>query len=133
VPGLAATERVVVSIVRDPALVRTVRLVAASLVRRAGGGVEFAEEIRLAVGEACALMIGEKAEPDGQEPVRITLSVGEEVLVEVASPTPVEVRDPPDSDVDGIERWVLLRELAGGFRVSHGDSGTTVTLSWPMR
>jgi hypothetical protein len=48
-----------VAITRDPALVRTVRLVAAAVARRTGRDEEFVEEVRLAVGEACALLIGE--------------------------------------------------------------------------
>ena len=50
---------VTVTIARDPALVRTVRLVAASVARRAGRDEEFVEEVRLAAGEACALFLGE--------------------------------------------------------------------------
>ncbi len=50
---------VTVAITRDPALVRTVRLVAAAVARRTGRDEEFVEEVRLAVGEACALLIGE--------------------------------------------------------------------------
>ena len=45
---------VTIAIARDPALVRTVRLVAAAVARRAACEDSLIEEIRLAVGEACA-------------------------------------------------------------------------------
>ena len=37
----------------DPAYVRTVRLVAAAVARRAGVSDEVLDEVRLAIGEAC--------------------------------------------------------------------------------
>ena len=49
---------ITVSIARDPARVRTVRLVAAAVARRTTQDEDFVEEVRLAVGEACALLVG---------------------------------------------------------------------------
>ena len=49
---------VTVTIARDPALVRTVRLVAASVARRAGRDEEFVEEVRLAAGAPPLLIAG---------------------------------------------------------------------------
>jgi hypothetical protein len=46
-----------IAISRDPSLVRTVRLVAAAVARRASSNEELVEEVRLAVGEACAVMV----------------------------------------------------------------------------
>ena len=59
-PAVAQTrdDEVVLEIARDPALVRTVRLVAAAFARRNGADEDVVEEVRLAVGEACAVMIG---------------------------------------------------------------------------
>ncbi len=54
----ASTDSVTIAIARDPSLVRTVRLVAAAVARRAAVHEAMIEEIRLAVGEACAVMIG---------------------------------------------------------------------------
>ena len=51
---------ITVAIARDPALVRTVRLVAAAVARRTSQDEEFVEEVRLAVGEACALLVGQE-------------------------------------------------------------------------
>ena len=97
---------VTVTIARDPALVRTVRLVAASVARRAGRDEEFVEEVRLAAGEACALFLGEEgARPGTSEgsPVAVTITIDDALSVDVSTPSVVSVEDHPDSDLDGIE------------------------------
>jgi len=120
---------VTVSIARDPALVRTVRLVAAAVARRTGQDEEFVEEIRLAVGEACALLIGE--EPDGADsPVTVAIHLSDRISVEVVSQSPAGVEGPPHGDVDGVERWALLRGLVEDFRVEQAGPTTTVSMSW---
>jgi len=120
---------VTVSIARDPALVRTVRLVAAAVARRTGQDEEFVEEIRLAVGEACALLIGE--EPDGADsPVTVAMQLSDLISVEVVSQSPAGVKDPPRGDIDGVERWALLRGLVEDFRVEQAGPTTTVSMSW---
>lgn len=130
---------VTVSIARDPALVRTVRLVAAAVARRTGQDEELVEEIRLAVGEACALLIGE--EPDGADfPVTIAIDLSDRISVEVVSDSPVGVKDPPHGEIDGVEhgeidgveRWALLRGLVDNFRVEQAGPTTTVSMSWPI-
>lgn len=120
-----------VSIARDPALVRTVRLVAAAVARRTGQDEELVEEIRLAVGEACALLIGEEA--DGNEsPVTVAIDVSDRISVEVVSRSPVGAKDPPPSEIDGVERWALLRGLVDNIHVEQSGPTTTVSMSWPI-
>ena len=81
--GVARTSTgITVSIARDPALVRTVRLIAAAVARRTSHDEEFVEEVRLAVGEACALMVGE--DPEGHGPVTVRLAIGGRLKVDVA-------------------------------------------------
>lgn len=124
-----------VSITRDPALVRTVRLVAAAVARRAGGDEEFVEEVRLAAGEACALLIGavEDLEPDlVEDPVTVAILIDEGLTVEVTSTAAVDVNDPPYGDVDGIEPWALLRALIEDFEVAQTGSTTRVRMSWKI-
>lgn len=124
---------VTVSIARDPALVRTVRLVAAAVARRTGRDEEFVEEVRLAVGEACALMIGEAGDPtEDAAPVTVAIRLDGELSVEVVSEQPVDTDDPPHSDIDGVEPWALLRGLIPGFRVLQDSSTTTVSMSWSI-
>ena len=139
-----ADAAVTVTIARDPALVRTVRLVAASVARRAGRDEEFVEEVRLAAGEACALFLGESADDptavktarSGEDlagdPVAVTITIGERLHVAVSTPGVVDVEDHPDSDVDGIEPWALLRGLIDDFRVARETGSTTVSMSWPL-
>ena len=120
-----------VSIARDPALVRTVRLIAAAVARRASADEEFVEEVRLAVGEACALMVGEDAPPDAG-PVTVRLSIDERLSVAVTADGPVAVDDSPDSDVDGVEPWALLRGLIDDLAVERDGETTTLSMSWPV-
>jgi hypothetical protein len=135
----AGTDRtaasVTVTIAHDPALVRTVRLVAASVARRAGRDEEFVEEVRLAAGEACALFLNEHAanpEMTEQPPVSVTITIDDAVSVDVSTPAVVDVEDHPDSDLEGMEAWALLRGLIEDFEVSHDIAQTTVSMRWPL-
>ncbi len=131
---VAAATGISVSIARDPALVRTVRLVAAAVARRTGQDEEFVEEIRLAVGEACALMLAaDDLEPtEDRGPVTVTMTIGERLVVEVLSAGPVSVVDEPHSDIDGMEPWALLRGLIEDFSVEQHDGTTRLSMSWPL-
>ena len=133
--AVAADAGISVSIVRDPALVRTVRLIAAAVARRTGQDEEFVEEIRLAVGEACALMLADDSvvpDPAAAGPVTVTMSIGDRLTVDVISQTAVPVTDEPHSDIDGVEPWALLRGLIEDFTVSQDESGTRLSMSWPL-
>jgi hypothetical protein len=129
------TDCVTIAIARDPALVRTVRLVAAAVARRAAVHEAMIEEIRLAVGEACAVMIGideadldeQTADPSEQVVVRLTLDGGVDAAIEgrVAALS---------SDLAGLDLnpWALLQGLSDELTV-HDDAGrTTVSMSWPI-
>ena len=141
-PGAARTATGIrVSIVRDPALVRTVRLVAAAVVRRTSGDEDFVEEVRLAVGEACALLVGaEEVAPPGDPGsaasagvVDVAMSWSDRLRVVVRCEDAVVPEDPAGSDVDGMEPWALLRGLIDDFEVALSPSGTALTMSWPRR
>jgi anti-sigma regulatory factor (Ser/Thr protein kinase) len=124
---------VTVTVARDPALVRTVRLVAAAVARRAGRDEEFVEEVRLAAGEACALLVGET--PDSSEvaePVTVSITIDDHFRVEVVAQDEVSIQDPPHADIDGVEPWALLRGLVENFEVTQQDGATTVSMSWPL-
>ncbi len=125
---------VTVSIAHDPALVRTVRLVAAAVARRTGRDEEFVEEVRLAVGEACALLIGDVAGPgtdQSLEPVTVAIRIDGRLAVDVISTAAIDVADPPYSDIDGVAPWALLRGLIENFNVAQDGKTTTVSMSWP--
>jgi hypothetical protein len=134
-PNAGAADRVTIAIARDPSLVRTVRLVAAAVARRAAVHEAMIEEIRLAVGEACAVMIGideadlesGAADPSDQVVVRMTLDDGVDAAIEG------RVAD-LSSDLAGLDLnpWALLQGLSEELTV-HDDGGrTTVSMSWPL-
>jgi len=127
-------DSVTIAIARDPSLVRTVRLVAAAVARRAAVHEAMIEEIRLAVGEACAVMIGideaelgDDADPSDQVVVRLTLADGLDASIEG------RVAD-LSSDLAGLDLnpWALLQGLSDELAVEDGDGRTTVSMSWPL-
>jgi len=124
---------VTVSIARDPALVRTVRLVAAAVARRSSQDEEFVEEVRLAVGEACALLVGHQPAPaEHKGPVEVSMRLEDRLRVSVSASGQVVVQDPPTSDIDGVEPWALLRGLIDDFEITRQGLSTTLTMSWPL-
>jgi hypothetical protein len=52
--------------------------------------------------------------------------------VDVSSDGPVLAEDAPDSDVDGVEPWALLRGLIEDFSISREGARTTLSMSWPL-
>lgn len=132
--GVARTASgISIAIARDPALVRTVRLIAAAVARRSGRSEDFVEEVRLAVGEACALLVG--AEPmtvtPGSGPVTVRLTLDERLTVEVEAEGGAATDDPSDGDLDGVEPWALLRGLIDDFDIEQAGATTRLRMSWP--
>jgi anti-sigma regulatory factor (Ser/Thr protein kinase) len=123
---------VTVSISRDPALVRTVRLVAAAVARRTTGDEDFVEEIRLAVGEACALLVGRDDSTADAGPVEVSMKLADRLRVVVRAAGEVAAHDAPTGDIDGVEPWALLRGLIEDFEIQRDSSGTALTMSWPL-
>ena len=124
---------ITVSIARDPALVRTVRLVAAAVARRASQDEDFVEEVRLAVGEACALLVGQDADPDWHDgPVEVRMRLEDRLRVTVVATGSIAAQDPPTSDIDGVEPWALLRGLIDDFEISQDEGSTVLSMSWPL-
>lgn len=126
-------DQVTVSIARDPALVRTVRLVAAAVARRARLDEELVEEVRLAVGEACAILMAPHPNSvPASDPVTVALAMDRRFRVAVVS----HVSGPPNgSDLTGLDDigpWLLLRALVDDLEVKGAGSSTTVSMSWPL-
>ena len=127
------TTGITVAIARDPALVRTVRLVAAAVARRTTGDEEFVEEVRLAVGEACALLVGPDVLPGPSlSPVEVRMRVEDRLRVSVVAAGSVAAQDAPTSDIDGVEPWALLRGLIDDFEVCQDAGSTVLSMSWPL-
>ena len=124
---------ITVAIARDPALVRTVRLVAAAVARRTSQDEEFVEEVRLAVGEACALLVGQGVIPGSSpSPVEVRMRVEDRLRVSVVAAGSVAAQDAPTSDIDGVEPWALLRGLIDDFEISQDAGSTVLSMSWPL-
>lgn len=126
---------ITVRIARDPALVRTVRLVAAAMARRTTDE-PLVEEIRLAVGEACALLVAGAADTfsAAQEggPVEVSIRIEDRLRVVVRAAGPVALHDDPSSDIDGVEPWALLRGLIEDFEIHRDSAGVALSMSWPL-
>lgn len=76
--------RVEIAIPRRPAYVRVVRLALASLARSSGLGEEAIEDLKIAVGEACANAVIVAPDDSPDEPVRIRWNDGpERIVIEV--------------------------------------------------
>lgn len=108
-----------------PAHVRTARLLAAVLARRAGIDETYIDEVKLAVGEACARAVGIHQATAGGQEVTVELTDGDGRFV-------VAVRDcgPPEADtaleatgsaVAGVPDLVDPHELASGDAGDAGD------------
>lgn len=112
-----------------PEHVRTARLVATSLSRRAGLDTTDVEGVRLAVGEACGRAVQRSESAGTAELVRMVLSASSGVLV-------VEVVDGAGDDgVESEEVAMLLMEgLADEVSVSAGPGGPggTTRLTWGL-
>jgi hypothetical protein len=128
-----SSDGVRIAIARDPALVRTVRLVAAAVARRTGQGEELVEEVRLAVGEACALLVGPTPSPaplDHSDTVTVTMSIGDELRVEVTGEA--AAGSALARDEDDVDPWALLRGLNGELDVETHDRATAVSMAWAL-
>jgi len=128
--------------------VRTARVVCVAAARRAGLEDDLVDELRLAVGEACARAVGLHARHAPEERVAVRLVddvLGLTVTVSdrgpAAGPTVDDVTggllddgDTPDDDfVDPDVALALLLGLVDETEVtSDAASGTTVLLRWPL-
>lgn len=139
-----------------PAHVRTARLVAVSLARRAGLDEQSLDEVRLAVGEATSRAVGLHTLvcPDEPVVVRFTDGVGGVFIVEVIDRAPVAGTSPDpathdmalaalaehgdaldDSDAGMLPPAVGLAVIDGlvdDVAVDQGSAGSSVRLSWPV-
>lgn len=122
---------ITIAIARDPSLVRTVRLVAAAVARRASTNEELVEEVRLAVGEACAVMVsgltGSGDEP-GEDKVRLQMDIADRLLVSLSCAG----EGARSFDGNPVDPWALLRGLTDDLAVVNLQGTTTATMSWPI-
>ena len=138
---MAGGNRVELLLPALPEHVRTARLVVVAVARRAGLDDALVDELRLAVGEACARAVSVNA---GSAPgTRVALEVSEDVTgltvtVTDAGPSAETAGDLGEDDfgTDGSSPEValaVLRGLVDELDVSPGrDGGTAVRMTWPL-
>ncbi|WP_330290027.1 ATP-binding protein [Streptomyces sp. NBC_00576] len=124
-----------------PEHVRTARLVAAAVARRAGVDEAVLDEVRLAVGEACSRAVGLHQSGGISEPVWVTLTEEEKLFsIEVGDEAP---RSAPgdsapgadgevDADVEEDEMGLaVISGLVDDVEVTAGETGGSIRMSWP--
>ena len=140
----------------DPAYVRTIRLVAAAVARRAGVADELLDEVRLAIGEACTRAVALHRRYGLTDPIDVMMTDGGRFTVQVTDRGPAgSARDDPGETTGAIMVQVaaetglppvdeealsagvglaLLKGLVSDLAVASGagGSGTEVRMSWPL-
>ena len=128
-----------------PAHVRTARLVAAAVARRSGVPEGVLDEVRLAVGEACARAVDLHRRHCPDQPVTVMLSDDDRVfrvaVVDQATHTdekPVdtlaalEQADLSDETVPSGVELAVISGLVDDMSVETGaEGGVVVRMSWP--
>ncbi|MFG3289738.1 ATP-binding protein [Streptomyces sp. NPDC048179] len=124
-----------------PEHVRTARLVAAAVARRAGVDEAVLDEVRLAVGEACSRAVGLHQSAGITDPVRVALIEEEKQFsIEVGDEAPRSApgdRAPggaADADMDAEEDEMGLAVISGlvdDVEVTAGEHGGLIRMTWP--
>ncbi|MDT0456771.1 ATP-binding protein [Streptomyces sp. DSM 41527] len=127
-----------------PEHVRTARLVAAAVARRAGVDEAVLDEVRLAVGEACSRAVGLHESHDITEPVRVLLIEDEKKFsIEVGDGVSDsgtagargggETEGAAESDAEGEDEMGLavISGLVDDVEVTAGKDGGLIRMTWP--
>ncbi|WP_406420585.1 ATP-binding protein [Streptomyces sp. NBC_00873] len=135
----------------QPEHVRTARLVAAAVARRAGVDEAVLDEVRLAVGEACSRAVGLHRNHGITAPVKVVLTeeeksfsveVGDEVpggeetgTAEAPGATPGAGPGQPDAEADADSEdemgLAVISGLVDDVEVRSGADGEVIRMSWP--
>ncbi|MET9089642.1 ATP-binding protein [Streptomyces sp. NPDC004237] len=124
-----------------PEHVRTARLVAAAVARRAGVDEAVLDEVRLAIGEACSRAVGLHQSAGITDPVRVALIEEEKQFsIEVGDEAPRSApgdRAPggaADADMEAEEDEMGLAVISGlvdDVEVTAGEHGGLIRMTWP--
>ncbi|MEU2751813.1 ATP-binding protein [Streptomyces collinus] len=125
-----------------PEHVRTARLVAAAVARRAGVDEAVLDEVRLAVGEACSRAVGLHQIGGISAPVKVLLIEEEKQFsIEVGDEAPHAVAGggagagpgDPDGEADEDEMGLaVISGLVDDVEVSAGEHGGLIKMTWPI-
>ncbi|WP_329300942.1 ATP-binding protein [Streptomyces sp. NBC_00659] len=121
-----------------PEHVRTARLVAAAVARRAGVDEAVLDEVRLAVGEACTRAVGLHQSGGIAAPVQVTLIEEEKQFsIEVGDEAPGSVPGgasgaASDAEIEEDEMGLaVISGLVDDVEVIAGEHGGLIRMSWP--
>ncbi|MBB1243027.1 ATP-binding protein [Streptomyces durbertensis] len=125
-----------------PEHVRTARLVAAAVARRAGVDEAVLDEVRLAVGEACSRAVGLHANGGLGTPVRVALIEDEKRFsIEVGDDAPTASGSEgsggasggpvAESDEEGDMGLAVISGLVDDVEVTSDEKGGLIRMSWP--
>ncbi|HAM23578.1 MAG TPA: anti-sigma regulatory factor [Actinobacteria bacterium] len=113
-----------------PDQVRLARLVAGAAARRCGVDEDVLDEVRLAVGEACALAVIKHQDTDLAADIRIELTdFPDRFSVRVFDQIPSSSTSP---DTDESMALALISSLAPESAVEAAGPGTVVEMTWPI-
>ncbi|MFC1410759.1 ATP-binding protein [Streptacidiphilus sp. N1-12] len=122
-----------------PEHVRTARLVAAAVARRAGVDESVLDEVRLAVGEACSRAVGLHRRSGIDDAVRVTLVEQEKrFFIEVGDGvggTGTSSHSTEGEGDDAAEAAMGLAVISGlvdDLDISTDEDGGVVRMSWPV-
>ncbi|MFF5185515.1 ATP-binding protein [Streptomyces sp. NPDC000345] len=123
-----------------PEHVRTARLVAAAVARRAGVDEAVLDEVRLAVGEACTRAVGLHQIGGITAPVKVALIEEEKQFsIEVGDEAPHSAPGDraPGSGADDVEAeedemgLAVISGLVDDVEVTAGEHGGLIRMTWP--
>ncbi|MFF8974428.1 ATP-binding protein [Streptomyces sp. NPDC014995] len=124
-----------------PEHVRTARLVAAAVARRAGVDEAVLDEVRLAVGEACTRAVGLHQAGGITAPVKVLLieeekqfsiEVGDEARHAVPGDRDAGSGEEADVEVEEDEMGLaVISGLVDDVEVTVGEHGGSIRMTWP--
>ncbi|MBC3842941.1 ATP-binding protein [Streptacidiphilus sp. 4-A2] len=126
-----------------PEHVRTARLVAAAVARRAGVDESVLDEVRLAVGEACSRAVGLHRRHQLDEPVRVKLIEQEKrFVIEIGDGVggkhaadqyhPVDGAAAVDDAAEAAMGLAVISGLVDDLEIGSDEDGGLIRMSWPV-
>lgn len=122
-----------------PEHVRTARLVAAAVARRAGVDEAVLDEVRLAVGEACTRAVGLHQNGGISAPVKVLLTEEEKqfsIVVGDEAPHAVPGGGAPGDGPGGTEEdemgLAVISGLVDDVEVTAGEQGGSIRMRWSI-
>ncbi|MEU0690180.1 ATP-binding protein [Streptomyces uncialis] len=119
-----------------PEHVRTARLVAAAVARRAGVDEAVLDEVRLAVGEACTRAVGLHQSGGIDAPVEVRLIEEEKQFSIVVGDEAPRVGAASDASGESAESedemgLAVISGLVDDVEVTAGEAGGSIRMTWP--